>query len=67
MIGAGLAVVNTKWLYNEPHGAIMEVVPNDVYNAGFAPTLARYPVPMRCNWEKLPQKEDSIHARELRS
>ena len=57
VIGAGLAIANTTWLYNEPQGGIIEVAPKDVYNAGFSPMLARYPVPMLCNWTTLPQKE----------
>src|SRR5262245_25254159 len=51
VIGAGLAIPNSAWLYNEPHGAIMEVVSRDVYRAGLSPTQSRYPVPMTCCWE----------------
>lgn len=51
LIGAGLAVANTKWLFNEPHGALMEVSSRNVYDARLSPTLTRYPVPMQCRWE----------------
>ncbi|MGH2506216.1 MAG: ABC transporter ATP-binding protein, partial [Ktedonobacteraceae bacterium] len=54
VIGAGLAVANTHWLYNEPQAATVEVAAKDIYNAGFAPTMTRYPVPMECHWEKMP-------------
>ena len=57
VIGAGLAIPNTAWLYNEPHGAIMEVVSRDVYGAGLSPTRTRYPVPMSCCWEMPPQRK----------
>jgi lipopolysaccharide transport system ATP-binding protein len=52
VVGAGLAIANTKWLCNEPHGAVMEVAARDVYNAGFSPVIERYPVPMQCRWER---------------
>ena len=51
VVGAGLAIANTKWLYNEPLGALMEVSSRNVYNAHYSPMLSRYPVPMRCRWE----------------
>jgi lipopolysaccharide transport system ATP-binding protein len=51
VVGAGLAVANTKWLYNEPHGALMEVSSRNVYDAHFSPSTSRYPVPMECIWE----------------
>jgi lipopolysaccharide transport system ATP-binding protein len=60
VIGAGLAIPNTAWLYNEPHGAIMEVVSRDVYGAGVPPTRTRYPVPMSCCWEMLPQRKQAL-------
>jgi lipopolysaccharide transport system ATP-binding protein len=55
VVGAGLAIANTTWLYNEPHAAVIEVAPRNVYNASLSPTLQRYPVPMPCRWEKVPQ------------
>jgi lipopolysaccharide transport system ATP-binding protein len=50
VIGAGLAIANSQWLYNEPHGAVMEVASEDVYNAGLSPAVGRYPVPMKVHW-----------------
>jgi lipopolysaccharide transport system ATP-binding protein len=67
VIGAGLAIANHKWLYNEPRGAMVEVAPKDVYEAGLSPTLQRYPVPMRCRWETMPQRETSVRVHELQS
>jgi lipopolysaccharide transport system ATP-binding protein len=52
VVGVGLAIPNVEWLYNEPYGAVIEVGPRDVYNAGLSPTVRRYPVPMCCHWEK---------------
>jgi len=51
VVGAGLAIANTKWLHNEPHGAVMEVVSRNVYKSHFSPMVSRYPVPMQCRWE----------------
>ena len=56
VIGAGLAIANTRWLYNEPHAGTIEVVGHDVYGAGMSPTQERYPVPMQCRWQKLPKQ-----------
>ncbi|MFZ0845987.1 MAG: ABC transporter ATP-binding protein [Pseudolabrys sp.] len=53
VIGAGLAIGNTTWLYNEPYAAAIEVAPNDVYQAGLSPKIERYPVPMRCKWQSV--------------
>ena len=57
VIGAGLAIANTEWLYNEPQGAFVDVTPSDVYGAGFSPIAARYPVPMECSWSRPEPKE----------
>jgi lipopolysaccharide transport system ATP-binding protein len=62
VVGAGLAIPNHQWLYNEPNGAIIEVASQDVYSAGMSPRLERYPVPMRCRWEKSQQMEGSTCA-----
>jgi lipopolysaccharide transport system ATP-binding protein len=51
VVGAGLAIANSKWLYNEPHGAVMEVGSRNVYRAHSSPMASRYPVPMQCHWE----------------
>jgi lipopolysaccharide transport system ATP-binding protein len=50
MVGAGLAIANTKWLFNEPFGGEIEVAAEDVFNVGFAPQATRYPIPMPCRW-----------------
>ena len=62
VIGAGLALPNTAWLYNEPYGAIMEVVPRDVYGAGLSPTQTRYPIPMACSWEMPRQMKPGLRS-----
>jgi lipopolysaccharide transport system ATP-binding protein len=62
VIGAGLAIPNSAWLYNEPHGAIMEVVPRDVYGAGQSPTRRRYPVPMSGCWETPLQGKQALRS-----
>ena len=62
VIGAGLAIPNSAWLYNEPHGAIMEVVSRDVYGAGLSPRQTRYPVPMSCCWEMPPQRKQAFQS-----
>ena len=54
LVGAGLAIANTKWLCNEPHGAVMEVTSRNVYEFRYSPMVSRYPVPMRCKWERRP-------------
>ncbi len=55
LIGAGLAVANSQWLANEPHAGILEVHPKDVYDAGSAPIVSRYLVPMAHSWEVVDQ------------
>jgi len=50
IVGAGLAIANTKWLFNEPFGGEIEVAPKDVFNVGYAPQATRYPIPMPCSW-----------------
>jgi lipopolysaccharide transport system ATP-binding protein len=62
VIGAGLALPNTVWLYNEPYGALLEVVPRDVYGAGNSPTRTRYPIPMSCYWEMPPHRKPALRA-----
>ena len=51
LIGAGLAVANRQWLANEPHAGTIEIHPKDVYDAGSAPSVGRYLVPMAHSWE----------------
>src|SRR5262249_1414331 len=62
VIGGGLAIPNTAWLYNEPHGAIMEVVSRNVYGAGLSPMRTRYPVPMACCWEMPPRRKPAARS-----
>ena len=50
IIGGGLAVAHTKWLYNEPFGQWLSVLPRDVYNSGFAPIASRYPIVVPSHW-----------------
>jgi homopolymeric O-antigen transport system ATP-binding protein len=50
VIGAGLAIPNTEWLYNEPNAATFEVDARDIFNSGFAPAATRYPVAMDHFW-----------------
>lgn len=50
LIGAGLAIANTEWLYNEPYAGTIEVGQADVYEAGSAPVTSRYLIPMEHKW-----------------
>jgi hypothetical protein len=49
-IGAGLAIPNMEWLYNQPHAATFDVYARDTFNSGLAPASARYPVAMEHFW-----------------
>jgi hypothetical protein len=49
-IGAGLAIPNTEWLYNQPHAATLTVEARDIFNSGLAPVASRYPIPMEHVW-----------------
>ena len=58
VIGAGLAIPMTAWLYHEPYGPIIEVVPRDIYGSGYPPR--NYPLPMLCSWEMPPQRSAAL-------
>jgi hypothetical protein len=62
VIGAALTIPNAAWLYNEPHGAIMEVVSRNVYGAELSPTRTRYPIPMPCHWEVPSQRKQALRS-----
>jgi lipopolysaccharide transport system ATP-binding protein len=49
-IGAGLAIPNVEWLYNQPHAATFDVYARDTFDSGLAPASARYPVAMEHFW-----------------
>ena len=47
IIGAGLAIANTQWLYNEPYAARIERLPRETFiMSGYLPRLAA--IPYRC-------------------
>jgi hypothetical protein len=50
VIGAGLAIPNVEWLYNQPHAAAFDVYARDTFNSGVAPAATRYPVAMEHFW-----------------
>jgi lipopolysaccharide transport system ATP-binding protein len=50
IVGAGLAIPNVEWLYNEPHAASFHVEARDVFNSGLAPAQSRYPIPIPHIW-----------------
>jgi lipopolysaccharide transport system ATP-binding protein len=50
VIGAGLAIPNLEWLYNQPHAAAFDVYARDTFNSGLAPTATRYPIAMEHIW-----------------
>lgn len=51
LIGAGLAIPHTEWLYRELEHGILHVLPQDVFHSGTAPIHSRYIVPQEHNWE----------------
>jgi homopolymeric O-antigen transport system ATP-binding protein len=57
VIGAGLAVPNVEWIFNEPLAATFEVEARDVFGSGLAPAASRYPVPMSHKWRLPTEKE----------
>ena len=59
VIGAGLAIPNVEWMYNEPHAATFEVEARDVFGSGLAPAASRYPVPMSHKW-RLPTEKKKM-------
>jgi lipopolysaccharide transport system ATP-binding protein len=50
ILGAGLAVANTTWLYNEPYGNQLTVLPRDVFKSGYFPVATRYPIVLAHRW-----------------
>jgi hypothetical protein len=50
VLGAGLAVPNSEWLYREPSGMLVSVQPDDVYGAGLLPHASRAPVVLPSRW-----------------
>jgi lipopolysaccharide transport system ATP-binding protein len=50
VLGAGLAIPNVEWLFYEPHGMQLEVLPSDVYGSGHAPTCQRNGLAMPHCW-----------------
>ncbi|MFN0220006.1 MAG: polysaccharide ABC transporter ATP-binding protein [Hyphomicrobium sp.] len=63
-IGAALAIPNVEWLDKRPNIGFFEVFANDVFDAGFAPTATRYPIPMPHSW-KLTETGTSEHDRAI--
>lgn len=51
IVGAGLAIAKTKWVYNKTNAGIIKVHEKDVFNAGSAPVTSRYLIPMDHDWE----------------
>jgi lipopolysaccharide transport system ATP-binding protein len=50
IIGAGLAIANKTWLYNEPFGQQLTVLPRDVFGASFPPEAVRSPITIPHRW-----------------
>ena len=50
VIGAALAIPGMQVLYLQPHAAVLEVEASDVFDAGMAPVVDRYPIPMPHAW-----------------
>lgn len=50
LIGAGLAVPNVEWLYQNLDGGLLEVGARDVFNSGMPPQAGRYAVPLEHHW-----------------
>jgi lipopolysaccharide transport system ATP-binding protein len=50
VLGVGLAVPNVEWLFYEPQGMQIEILPADVFDSGHAPTLERNGIAMPHRW-----------------
>lgn len=51
LIGAGLAIPNAEWLYQELEHGILQVLPQDIFSSGLAPVNSRYVIPQEHRWE----------------
>jgi lipopolysaccharide transport system ATP-binding protein len=51
VLGAGLAIPNTEWLWLDPDLARLTVVPRDVFGSGLAPTSSRALVAVDHDWQ----------------
>jgi lipopolysaccharide transport system ATP-binding protein len=61
LIGAGLAVPNVEWLYQNLDGGVLEIGARDIFSSGLPPHSSRYVVPMEHTW--IVQNTESINAR----
>jgi lipopolysaccharide transport system ATP-binding protein len=61
LIGAGLAVPNVEWLYQNLDGGVLEIGARDIFNSGSPPQSSRYVVPMEHNW--IVQSAEHVNAR----
>jgi len=50
ILGAGLAIPQTEWLWREPELSTLSVVPRDVYGSGLAPALSRSLIAVDYQW-----------------
>jgi len=50
ILGAGLAIPQTEWLWREPELSTLSVVPRDVYGSGLAPALSRSLIAVDHQW-----------------
>lgn len=53
LIGAGLAIPNVEWLYQELEYGVLNVLPQDVFGSGLSPVNSRYLIPQEHKWEML--------------
>ncbi len=53
LIGAGLAIPNVEWLYQQLDCGIIEIFSKDVYHSGLAPASSRYLLPLEHQWESV--------------
>jgi lipopolysaccharide transport system ATP-binding protein len=50
ILGAGLAIPNKEWLFNEPSGSTFEVLPAEVYKMGRYPEIERNGMAIPHRW-----------------
>ena len=53
VVGIGISVPNTEWLFNDPFLADFEIDEQDVFESGRPPRVERYPIPMSHSWRRV--------------
>jgi lipopolysaccharide transport system ATP-binding protein len=53
VVGIGISVPNTEWLFNDPFLADFEIDEQDVFESGQPPRVERYPIAMSHSWRRV--------------